>query len=98
MAHSSGRECLEDFADCGADCFDGSSSGLAQQVLELGEDLFDRVQVGRVLRQEKELGAGGADEAGTSAVVPAVINAIYASTGKRLRKLPIDPTVLKQPV
>jgi isoquinoline 1-oxidoreductase beta subunit len=41
---------------------------------------------------------GGMGEAGTSAVVPAVTNAIYAATGKRLRKLPIDPTVLKQPV
>jgi isoquinoline 1-oxidoreductase beta subunit len=41
---------------------------------------------------------GGMGEAGTSAVVPAVTNAIYAATGKRLRKLPIDPTILKQPV
>ena len=35
--------------------------GFAQQVLELGEDLLDRVQIGRVFRQEEELGAGGAD-------------------------------------
>ena len=41
---------------------------------------------------------GGMGEAGTSAIVPAVTNAIYAATGRRLRKLPIDPTVLKQPV
>ena len=41
---------------------------------------------------------GGMGEAGTSAIVPAVSNAIYAATGRRLRKLPIDPTVLKQPV
>src|SRR6267142_2127758 len=41
---------------------------------------------------------GGMGEAGTSAIVPAVTNAIFAATGKRLRKLPIDPTVLKQPV
>jgi isoquinoline 1-oxidoreductase beta subunit len=39
---------------------------------------------------------GGMGEAGTSAIVPAVTNAIFAATGKRLRKLPVDATVLKQ--
>jgi isoquinoline 1-oxidoreductase beta subunit len=41
---------------------------------------------------------GGMGEAGTSAIVPAVTNAIFAATGKRLRKLPIDPIALKQQV
>jgi isoquinoline 1-oxidoreductase subunit beta len=41
---------------------------------------------------------GGMGEAGTSAIVPAVANAIFAATGKRLRKLPVDTTALKQPV
>jgi isoquinoline 1-oxidoreductase subunit beta len=40
---------------------------------------------------------GGMGEAGTSAIVPAVANAIFAATGKRLRKMPVDPAALKQP-
>jgi isoquinoline 1-oxidoreductase subunit beta len=41
---------------------------------------------------------GGMGETGASAIAPAVTNAIFAATGKRLRKLPIDTTALKQPV
>jgi isoquinoline 1-oxidoreductase beta subunit len=40
---------------------------------------------------------GGMGECGTSAIVPAVANAIFAATGKRLRKLPVDVAELKQP-
>ena len=40
---------------------------------------------------------GGMGEAGTSAIIPALTNAIFAATGKRLRKLPIDTKLLKQP-
>jgi isoquinoline 1-oxidoreductase beta subunit len=39
---------------------------------------------------------GGMGEAGTSCVVPAVTNAVFAATGKRLRKLPVDSNALKQ--
>ncbi|HEX9390372.1 MAG TPA: xanthine dehydrogenase family protein molybdopterin-binding subunit [Usitatibacteraceae bacterium] len=39
---------------------------------------------------------GGMGEAGTSAIVPAVANAIFAATGKRLRKMPVNPGDLKQ--
>src|SRR5262249_45095712 len=40
---------------------------------------------------------GGMGECGTSAIVPAVANAIFAATGKRLRKMPVDTIVLRQP-
>ena len=40
---------------------------------------------------------GGMGECGTSAIVPAVANAIFAATGKRLRKMPVDAATLKQP-
>ncbi len=38
---------------------------------------------------------GGMGETGTSAIVPAVVNAVFAATGKRLRKLPIDTAQLR---
>ena len=39
---------------------------------------------------------GGMGEPGTSAIVPAVANAIFAATGKRLRKMPIDSSALRE--
>lgn len=47
-----GVECL---ANCRADRINGSRGGLSEQVLELGKDLLDGVQVRRVFWQEESL-------------------------------------------
>jgi isoquinoline 1-oxidoreductase beta subunit len=38
---------------------------------------------------------GGVGEAGTSSIVPAVANAVFAATVRRLRKMPLDANALK---
>jgi isoquinoline 1-oxidoreductase beta subunit len=39
---------------------------------------------------------GGIGETGTCCVMPAVGNAIFAATGRRLQRLPVDSAQLKQ--
>ena len=48
----------EDLSGSIADGIGGAARGFAQQVFELGEELFDGVQVGGVFWQEEQLGAG----------------------------------------
>ena len=40
---------------------------------------------------------GGMGETETSTIVQAINNVIFAATGKRLRKMPVDSGLLKQP-
>lgn len=54
-------EGIEEFADRVADGLDSSGADLAQEMLELGEDLFDWVQVGGVFGQEDQMCAGFAN-------------------------------------
>jgi isoquinoline 1-oxidoreductase beta subunit len=35
-------------------------------------------------------------ETGTSAIVPAIANAVFAAAGRRLRKMPVDASLLKR--
>jgi isoquinoline 1-oxidoreductase beta subunit len=39
---------------------------------------------------------GGIGEPGTAGIAPALANAVFNATGKRLRKLPLDPAALKK--
>ena len=54
---------VEELADATPCGFDGALGGLAQEGLELGEDLLDRIEVGAVGWQEEEPCACGPDRA-----------------------------------
>lgn len=52
-------EGAEERADLVPQCIDGARGGFAQQCLELGEELFDRVQVRRIGWQIEQCRVGG---------------------------------------
>ena len=47
-------DAFEDIAERCADCVETAGCGLAQPMFEFSENLLDRVQVGRIFRQEKQ--------------------------------------------
>jgi hypothetical protein len=57
------RDRIEDRSDRIVDGLGGSLCGFSEPVFELGEELLDRVQIGRVFWQVEELGAGGTNGA-----------------------------------
>jgi len=67
-------------------------------VLELGEDLLDGVQVGRIFRKKEELGPGGADELahGFAFVAAEIVDDDDLTGAKRRHEdvLDIDPEAL----
>jgi hypothetical protein len=65
-----------------------SSRGTFSQLCVRTPPAFDRFICRLELVQNSEP-PGGMGEPGTSAIIPAVTNAIFAATGKRLRKMPV---------
>ncbi len=56
-----GWEVREEGSEALPCCLYGALCGFAQEQLELGEDLFDRIEVRGVRRQEQQPGSSGAD-------------------------------------
>jgi lambda repressor-like predicted transcriptional regulator len=64
-----GGEGGEKLADASPGGFEGACVELAQEGLELGENLFDRFGVGRVSQQEQKLSPSGPNGAGNEALI-----------------------------
>ena len=55
---------------------------------------IDEMPVVEVHMVENHEGPGGIGEASTPSIIPAVTNAVFAATGKRIRNLPIKAETL----
>ena len=82
----------EQLADGGDEAFERSRRRFAQQVLQLGEDLFDRIQVGRVFGQEEQFSARRSDRPpnGLSFVAAQIIHHDDVSRQQRGRQHGLD--------
>ena len=56
---------------------------------------IDEAPTIEVYLTESNEAPGGIGEPGTAAIAPAIVNAVFAATGKRVRKLPLLTAVLK---
>ena len=64
-------EAVEKVADAAPSGFDCAGVGFAQQGLQRGKYLLDRIEVGRIAGQVEQLGAGGSDQAAHSVALVA---------------------------
>ena len=91
---------LEDAVAVVADHMGAAKKGLEALVVEWEDGALrtNEAPAVEVYTDPSNEQPGGLGEAGTSAVVPAITNAIFAATGKRLRQLPVNSDLLKQPI
>ena len=82
----------EQLGDGGDDGFDGACRHFAQQMLQLGEDLFDRVRIGRVFGKEEQFGARCSDRPanGFPLVAAKIIHHHEVASSKRGHKHLLD--------
>ena len=84
-----GSEQLTDGGDKG---FERARRRFAQEVLQLGEDLFDRVQIGRIFGKKEQLGARCSDRPanGFSLVAAKIVHHHEVTSSKRGHKHLLD--------
>jgi len=88
-----GREGVAQGSDAPPCGFDGSLCGFAQEVLELGADLLDQIEIGTVGRQEQQVCAPVPDRGpdGGSLVAREVVHDDDVARLLRRTELQFDP-------